>query len=250
MKNRRKTFTFCFLTITVLFSAFLFSTSLVLSEEKKADSNVENATQEVKKSGDERSDERIEWSERRSFRDNDQEEGRGFGPPNGERRGRRFGPPERPGPGPGFGPPGGEFGFDRGPFHRPPRSFLTPDRLEKIKEDFPDLAEAIEQTHSIFEKIKQTVHEYHDETDSAIREEKETELKEMLEKQFDYELKRQRLEIEMMEKRLKQIKGALDQREKYKEKILESRLKEALDTKPSTREDRNNESTSFPKKEE
>lgn len=159
----------------------------------------------------------------------------------GRRRPAWGGPPE-PGRPYGFGPgrrgPGGRAGGGgmRTPVGRGeggggggPRSPMmeyldSPERMARLRAENPQLADLIENTRRINYQIEQQLAEYDHVQDSAGKEKILRQLQPLLVKEFELELQRQHMEIQIMEDRLEQLKMALQRREQNRERFIQYRL--------------------------
>jgi len=163
----------------------------------------------------------------------------------GPRRPAWGGPPGPGGPygfGPGRRGPGGRGAgggmrapYGRGPGGggggpRPPMmEYLdSPERMERLRAENPQLADLIENSRRVSYQIEQCLAEYDRTQEPAGKEKILQQLQPLLEKEFELELQRQHMEIEMMEARLEQLKKALQRREENRERFLQYRLDSLL----------------------
>jgi len=140
------------------------------------------------------------------------------------------------GRGPGGGGAGG--GGPRSPFGRggeerrlpsPMRENLdSPERLARLRVENPQLADLIENTRRVTYQIGQLLAEYGRTEDTARKNQILQKLRPLLEKEFEMEIQRQHMEIQMMEKRLEQLKSALKRREENRQRLLQFRLENLL----------------------
>ncbi|MFB3784791.1 MAG: hypothetical protein ACE15F_00335 [bacterium] len=158
----------------------------------------------------------------------------------GRRRPAWGGPPEPGGPygfGPGRRGPGGRGagGGLRAPFGRgagggggpraPMMDYLdSPERMARLRTENPQLADLIENSRRVTYQIEHYLAEYDHVQEPAGKEKILQQLQPLLEKEFELELQRQHMEIQMMEARLEQLKTALQRREQNRERFIQYRL--------------------------
>lgn len=115
-------------------------------------------------------------------------------------------------------PPG--QGIDRHP--------NAPNRMVRLRKEFPQLAENLEELRRIAVDVRLTVRRYHEATKPEEKTKYENQLKKILKKEFDLEVQRQHYEIEYMELRIERLKELVERFEKEKKTILEYRLNRFL----------------------
>ncbi len=155
--------------------------------------------------------------------------GIGRGPGKGMGMGRGSGMGRR-----GFNPK--DFG-GRGPEWRSyvREQFSAPDRMERLRKDSPELVEIIEASKLVSEKIEVVISAaIEDQTNGTLDSAKlKNQIEPLLTEECDLEMKRKYMELEIMEKKIKQIRETLDRRKKYQSRLLELKLNRILED-PST----------------
>ncbi len=104
----------------------------------------------------------------------------------------------------------------------------APNRMPRLRKEFPQLAENLEELRRIAVDVRLTVRRYHEATKPEEKTKYENQLKKILKKEFDLEVQRQHYEIEYMELRIERLKELVERFEKEKETILEYRLNRFL----------------------
>ncbi|MGC9330029.1 MAG: hypothetical protein ACP5I1_20505, partial [Candidatus Hinthialibacter sp.] len=156
----------------------------------------------------------------------------------------------------GRGPQNGDFGRIqpssrgqgrmRGPGPFPPgqgwRSMVheqrdSPERMRQIRRENPQLADLMETIQRLRYRIDMIVSQERTLTDEVEQNRLKKKLLPLLEEEFDLEMQRQDMEIDMMEKRLQQLREALEKRKKYRSRILELKLEQILQEEPSLEEE-------------
>lgn len=140
--------------------------------------------------------------------------------------------------GPG-GPPGSRSGGrERGPsFGRGmSRWFESSDKMESFRREHPDLVKAIEESKRINDRIIEIVEAYHknkEKDDSSLNKKAvENELKTLLDRATTLETKRQKIQIEIIEKRLKLMKKMFEQRVAKRDSEVKRLIEFMLDNPP------------------
>lgn len=161
-------------------------------------------------------------------------DGKGRGPENGMGMGRGSGMGPR-----GFNPK--NFG-GRGPEWRSyvREQFSAPDRMERLRKENPEMVKIIEASKSVSEKIEAVI--------SAAIEEKaqgtldsaklKSQIQPLITEECDLEMQRKYMELEIMEKKIKQIRETLDKRKKYQSRLIDLKLNRILEDPASALADK------------
>ncbi len=171
------------------------------------------------------------------------DEGRGrfdeHRPPRHERddrgRGPRWGRFHRGGPPPGRGPHGPRNGQIDGPEPgwAPIEELISSEEtMEKLHEHFPKLAQEIEAAAEARGRMVELLAEYQNTDDSEEKKKLEQELRPMLEREINIELRRQQIEIEFLEMKLRKLKEILHKREQAKQRFLDRHIRQVLENPP------------------
>ncbi|MEW6234446.1 MAG: hypothetical protein AB1656_03575 [Candidatus Omnitrophota bacterium] len=101
-------------------------------------------------------------------------------------------------------------------------------RIRQLREEFPKLAEILEETRRISLSIRNAALSYRqcDTPEKKIAWKNKT--RELLKQEFDLEVERQYLEIEYLSKRIEKLKILIARFEKSQDAVLEYRLKKKL----------------------
>lgn len=166
-------------------------------------------------------------------------------------RGGRLGPQDfGPEGGLGPGPRGGllrGFGlFGRGP-GRPERpddrremreairgQMESPDRMREIRRENPELADAIEKLQRVRYKIDLAASQAPELSSDADKTRFKKRLQPLLEEEFELDMQRQDMEIQLMENRLKRLREVLDKRKEYRSRIIEMKADQLILNPPRT----------------
>lgn len=140
----------------------------------------------------------------------------GGGPPGDGAPGQRGG---GPGPGDGRGWPG-------------PESRFWEEQLEHLRRVNPELADIHVELRQVELDIQRVAERIRESPDTAPSSRVENRLRTLLERQFELNLKRQRMEIEFMEMRIKQLKEMVARLEEHQERLIDMRLRGWLTGEP------------------
>lgn len=100
------------------------------------------------------------------------------------------------------------------------------------KEDNPKLFELIEDINRLHSDIDKHIDQYQKETNESKRNVIKKELAVLLEKEFDLEIKRQKIEVQRLEENVLRLKKAIEMKEKYRSQIIQRNMKTAT-SKPA-----------------
>lgn len=153
--------------------------------------------------------------------------GRGPGPRDGMGRGMRFREGRPPEEGDFPPPPGPESGF-RGRGMRVRQMIESPEQMARLRQQNPHLADMFERSHRVRFHLYNLLSEYEDMEDSNAKAKFQDRLRPVIKEEFELELERQRMEIRMLEERLKQLKEQEQLREKNKARMLERHTRDVL----------------------
>ncbi|MBN2330111.1 MAG: hypothetical protein JXR73_23425 [Candidatus Omnitrophica bacterium] len=166
-------------------------------------------------------------------------ERRGMPPGRMQGRGRGRGPgendPTR------IQPYGRGQGRQRGPEPFPPgdgwRSMMrehrdSPERMRQIRRENPQLADLMEKIQRLRYRIDTVAAQEGARKDDVELNRLKKRLLPLLEEEFDLEMQRQDMEIDLMQKRLQQLRDALQKRKNYRSRIIELKLEQILQGEP------------------
>ncbi len=149
--------------------------------------------------------------------------GRGPGKGMGMGRGAGLGPR-------GFDPK--EFG-GRGPEWRSyvREQFSAPERMERLRKDSPEVVKIIEASKVVREQIEVVVAEATEEQTKGTLDNAEfkRKLQPLIKEQCELELQRKYIELEIMEKKIKQIRETLDKRKTMQSRLVELKISRILE---------------------
>lgn len=112
------------------------------------------------------------------------------------------------------------------------------ERMENLRAENPELADLIEKSFRLDLEIQHAAEYCRNAAQPVERDKIKGSLRKLLEQQFELEGRRQRMEIEMLEKRISRLKDALKSREENKSQLLDKRLQRVL--QPPSEEEKNN----------
>lgn len=162
-----------------------------------------------------------------------------FPPERMQGRGRGQGPrddfPPELGPPPEFGPPGrrpggpgrfgGPGGFNRPAGRTPFRDRMeSQERMESLRHNNPELADTIEKLRRLRYRIDTIASEEYQKKDAMEKNSVKKRLQPLLEEEFELDLKRQNMEIDIMEKRIQQIRATLQRRNELRSRIIDQKM--------------------------
>ncbi len=208
MTNLRKRY--ILLTLFIIALAFPLAWGVTfISDEEKEDTSIS----EQKK------------DEKRKEEANQEPKDRQGPPRRGQMNRDRPAPPFAPGHGMGMGRRG-----PQGPLH-------APERINRLRKEFPELAEIIEQIHRVKAKLfEASIHYHHCDSEEEKAKEKKK-IQDLLEKEYELEIQRQQAEIEYLERQIERVKELMKRFRKAKEKILELRFKQHTENMPIPEEE-------------
>ncbi len=139
-----------------------------------------------------------------------------------------MGPPMWPGPGRGPGD------MDMGPGGR---SMLRDrmeslDRMRQLRIENPELADLIEKIQRLRYQIESLATEGANSKEGEEQNRLKKKLQPLIEEEFDLELQRQDMEIDQMEKRLQQLRSALEKRKQFRDRIIELKTEQLITDPP------------------
>lgn len=143
-----------------------------------------------------------------------------FPPPGIRPFGRRPGGPNDP----GFGGPGRRSMMRDNPFDQ--------DRILQLRRENPELADLLEKIQRIRYKIDSIASQGSKNQDEAEQNRIKKKLQPLLEEEFDLDSQRQNIEIDLMEKRIQQLRNTLQRRGEQRARILEMKLDQLISNPP------------------
>ncbi len=138
-------------------------------------------------------------------------------------------PPFLRGQGRGFDMPRGPRPFQRDERRGMGNRMHSRERMMHLRNDNPELADLIEKLRRIESVINRITRRYHETETQSKKEELATELHDLLEEHFELELRRQKMDIDLMEKKLQRIKALWKRRSELKDQFVERKFEEIKD---------------------
>lgn len=106
------------------------------------------------------------------------------------------------------------------------------DRILQLRRENPELADLLEKIQRIRYKIDSIASQGSKNQDEAEQNRIKKKLQPLLEEEFDLDSQRQNIEIDLMEKRIQQLRNTLQRRGEQRARILEMKLDQLISNPP------------------
>ncbi|RJP27673.1 MAG: hypothetical protein C4527_12775 [Candidatus Omnitrophota bacterium] len=115
---------------------------------------------------------------------------------------------------------------------------ISRERMVELRRENPKLADVVEALRRTDIEVDQLALRLKRTKIPQKRNDLVFDLKKLLKKQFELDHQRQKMEIEMMQKKIENLNSLLERREQFKDPLIEKRFQEVMDPEYDPREDK------------